>query len=340
VKVRVVEFISFQGPRWSDDTLVNICFSFCTAEERQEQNNKRRRVEIISDTTPSQQGAPPQEGIQATAIPYTPIPVPVPSQSIHHSLPSRPAFDLFTGVPEDISPTIPPSHGRSQNFDIGVRALAGSNSDVVKNRAAIRMANMNAAEILKAELSSSSPSKKDSNSTRSTPFSDFVSPPMPYSQTRQSVQQSVAVNSTTATAAVTSEATYFANGPPALFREPAAPSTTTDVVTHENRTEPEDSHMNGNEDPTIPDMVDLPNNDAPNPVQPDAALGGQVDVVMEGESSPRGMKRKLEELEEEEAVEESFIEPEEEEEEEVVESTPMKLKVNPDGTVEQEDKVK
>jgi len=53
-------------------------------------------------------------------------------------------------------------------------ALGGSNHDVVANRAAIRMANLSAAETLKAELASLMPVK-----SRVQPPKPIVAPPPP-----------------------------------------------------------------------------------------------------------------------------------------------------------------
>lgn len=52
---------------------------------------------------------------------------------------------------------------------LAAQALAGSNHDVVANRRAIRMANMSAAEVLKAELAGLVPVKKSASSLQSTP---------------------------------------------------------------------------------------------------------------------------------------------------------------------------
>ena len=49
-----------------------------------------------------------------------------------------------------------------QNAPKAIQAWGGSNRDVVANRRAIRMANMSAAEVLKAELAGLSPVKPTS----------------------------------------------------------------------------------------------------------------------------------------------------------------------------------
>jgi len=54
---------------------------------------------------------------------------------------------------------------------IAAQALAGSNRDVVANRRAIRMANMTAAEVLKAELSGARPLKASASTLPPKPVS-------------------------------------------------------------------------------------------------------------------------------------------------------------------------
>ncbi|KAI0688565.1 XRN 5'-3' exonuclease N-terminus-domain-containing protein [Cytidiella melzeri] len=57
----------------------------------------------------------------------------------------------------------------ARNAPLAAQALAGSNHDVVANRRAIRLANMSAAEVLKAELAGLAPVKKSASSCTSTP---------------------------------------------------------------------------------------------------------------------------------------------------------------------------
>ncbi|KAF9518359.1 hypothetical protein BS47DRAFT_293791 [Hydnum rufescens UP504] len=125
------------------ETYLNVA-SHPPAEERQDQNAKRRKIEDSNRLRPS--ASSPALSMQATSyVPFTPL-APPSESPIHHSLPARPAFDIFTGPVEEIpSPgSFPPAEG--------AKALGGSNADVVNNRRAIRMANMSAAEHLKAEL--------------------------------------------------------------------------------------------------------------------------------------------------------------------------------------------
>lgn len=80
--------------------------------------------------------------------------------SVHPSLPQRPASSYnFAANADSIGFGAPPTAQSVQNVPTAAQALAGSNRDVVANRRAIRMANMSAAEMLKAELSGLSPVK-------------------------------------------------------------------------------------------------------------------------------------------------------------------------------------
>ena len=81
-----------------------------------------------------------------TLVQVTPSKI-VDVKAVHSSLPSRPAFDLVSA--EDAAKAAAAAEADKAK---GVKALAGSNNDVVANRRAIRMANMSAAEMLKAEL--------------------------------------------------------------------------------------------------------------------------------------------------------------------------------------------
>jgi 5'-3' exoribonuclease 2 len=78
-------------------------------------------------------------------VEVTPAP---PAPSGPHSLPARPAFDVFTGASLPVNPT-----------------FAGSNSDVVTNRAALRLANLSAADAMRAELAGAAPLKATSRAT-------------------------------------------------------------------------------------------------------------------------------------------------------------------------------
>jgi 5'-3' exoribonuclease 2 len=93
----------------------------------------------------------------------------------------------LTETPNQLHPSLPPKPDFAQKADaLGLgavqqtpeeaalvssasRALAGTARDVVANRAAIRMANMNAAEMLKAEMAGLVPVKQSKSAVRSSP---------------------------------------------------------------------------------------------------------------------------------------------------------------------------
>lgn len=190
------------------------------------------------------------------------------------------------------------------------QALAGSNRDVVANRRAIRMANMSAAEMLKAELAGLQPLKPKAL-TKST-----YSPPI--------AAKPDAANGTTA---------YVPAAVPASL--PAKPDT-----------RPDEEDVPGLGVPTSP-VFDL--NPATVPTSETSAQGDDMDIhvaadqpdlamLVDNEDRPRGVKRSLNEAEAEEEPE-NVVEDDDDEDEAPV-STSLAMKVNADGTVEQEDLVK
>jgi 5'-3' exoribonuclease 2 len=118
-------------------------------EERQEQNAKRRKLETQTAKVGDSKGPALSSAVPPTAPSVSPI---------HPSLPQRPVFAVNA---DSIGFGAPPTAQSIQNIPVAVQALAGSNRDVVANRRAIRMANMSAAEMLKAELSGLAPVKPD-----------------------------------------------------------------------------------------------------------------------------------------------------------------------------------
>lgn len=108
------------------------------AEERQDQNAKRRKLDAQKGERAASIG--PSGSSQSTATP-----------SLHPSLPPRPAYD-FAANADAIGLGASPTPESVQHTPTAVQALAGSNRDVVANRRSIRMANMSAADVLRAEL--------------------------------------------------------------------------------------------------------------------------------------------------------------------------------------------
>lgn len=108
------------------------------AEERQNQNAKRRKVEESRAASSGNVGSSK------------------PSSTTRHPLPARPDFAANA---DSLGLGAIVTEESAQNMPAATMALGGSNHDIVANRRAIRMANMNAAEVLKAELAGLSPVK-------------------------------------------------------------------------------------------------------------------------------------------------------------------------------------
>jgi 5'-3' exoribonuclease 2 len=130
-------------------------------EERQESREKRRRVDEHrrqDDAKAAREGVTHVlNGQEYVAVTPTNT---ARGGTLHPSLPSRPGFDL---VPKD--EVAKPPAGKQKKMTAAQReaealkvgpeaimAMQGSNKDVVENRKAIRMANLSAAQMLKAEL--------------------------------------------------------------------------------------------------------------------------------------------------------------------------------------------
>ncbi|THH33760.1 hypothetical protein EUX98_g365 [Antrodiella citrinella] len=129
------------------------------AEERQNQNTKRRKIE--KDMGSNETG--PSSTLNLTAEPTAPS-----SLTGHASLPSKPLpSNSFAATADSIGLGGPKTSETAQLAPAAALALAGSNRDVVANRRAIRMANMSAAEMLKAELSGLVPLKPSKTSETS-----------------------------------------------------------------------------------------------------------------------------------------------------------------------------
>lgn len=197
------------------------------------------------------------------------------------------------------------------------QALAGSNRDVVANRRFIRMANMSAAEVLKAELAGLVPVKKSAST-----FTSTATPAVPTPQP------------TTATAAATSASTSEHEPEPDHDELPPALAAAIEE-----------------------DDAEVPGLGGPGPNASETTVNMQVDAVAEttngdqvmddvapSETSSLGTKRKREVVEEEDAAEaEETVEVDDEEDAPPdVETAAISyaLKVNADGTVDQEDTVK
>jgi 5'-3' exoribonuclease 2 len=110
-------------------------------ETRQDHESKRRRVE-----SSNKNGNGPPDIRNATG--------PSPALGLN-----GPARNDFSAKADSIGLGATPTTQSKLNTPAAAQALAGSNRDVVANRAAIRLANMSAAEVLKAELAGLVPVK-------------------------------------------------------------------------------------------------------------------------------------------------------------------------------------
>jgi len=205
----------------------------------------------------------PSPSLNLTADPTPPAPFP----PLHASLPPRPDF---TARADSIGLGGPKTVDAAQNATAATLALGGSNRDIVANRRAIRMANMSAAEVLKAELGQSGSSPAPSSAAADSP-------------------------------AVT---------------DPILP------ITSDIAEEDEIPGLGGDSFMEASLETETQNGTA------------EIEMSAAAESFLSGVKRKLEEAEDSEGT------PAIPDEDEEPGKGPLALKVNPDGTVEQEDTVK
>ncbi|OCF56430.1 5'-3' exoribonuclease 2 [Kwoniella mangroviensis CBS 10435] len=123
-------------------------------EERQEHHSKRRRIDDHRRQNEAKGNgggqhtrfdSPPKGTMQLNGQEYVAVQPALTARGgpLHPSLPTRPAFDLVPKEEADKTQTHAVKKAMSNT---------ASNSDIVKNRRAIRMANLSAAEALKAEL--------------------------------------------------------------------------------------------------------------------------------------------------------------------------------------------
>ncbi|KAK2466452.1 hypothetical protein APHAL10511_002094 [Amanita phalloides] len=254
------------------------------AEERQDQNAKRRKLdtqqkgEQVASTGPS-------PSLQLTASPTAP--------PLHPSLPPRPTYD-FAATADSIGLGATPTPESMQHTPTAVQALAGSNRDVVANRRSIRMANMSAAEVLRAELGGGSTVKLDLSLPMKPVSSAISSTAAAPSASLDAARMSVPMAKTTSVAN-----TDVAEGDEEDF--PGLGSTSSEMISTEI-----------SEDEVVTDDVTSATKRKYEEGPGALGDGGDEDIIIM----------------------------EEEEEEEAPASKRLALKVNPDGTVEQEDTVR
>lgn len=251
------------------------------SEERQDANAKRRKIEESKRIN----AAVPSPALALSSTPANP-----------HPLPAKPDFAAKAdsiGLGGLVTPE------SQQALPTAAEALSGSNHDIVANRRAIRMANMSAAEMLKAQLTSGAPGVDLSLPSKPTGE-------MPPAQATTTVAAPIS-SSTNGSAGAT-----LTNGQDAT-------------------TGPGEDHF----------MADAE-------AEPDAAAGGATDSAMETATSSddaypvsavAGVKRKLDEVTGDDTLG-LGSDAEEEPPAELIGKGALDMKVNADGTVEQEDIVK
>ncbi len=261
------------------------------AEERQDQNAKRRKLDAQKGEQAASIG--PSGSLQLTAPP-----------SLHPSLPARPAYD-FAANADAIGLGASPTPESVQHTPTAVQALAGSNRDVVANRRSIRMANMSAADVLRAELGGN------------TAKLDLSLPMKPVSS---------AISSTAAAPSASLDAARMSLPLP-------KPSTTTATTV----TSGADGDAVDEDQEEFPGLGGSAGGSASDPTSESAPDAVEEDAIIPSEEA-HGTKRKYEEGPgaSDDGGDEDIVTVEEEE------AAPKRLalKVHPDGTVEQEDTVR
>lgn len=233
-------------------------------------------------------GTGPSPSLNLTGAPTAPSINPT-----QHPLPPKPTN--FAAKADSMGLGGPKSQEAIQNTTTATQALAGSNRDVVLNRRAIRLANLSAAETLKAEIASLVPLKPSASSTKVAPapaLAPTPTPPVPLTQT---------------------------DGPSEDVDEIPGLSVPEELLSAEPAPIAEDP---------APNIADAPEESAEDDTM----------KVDEAEALLHGIKRKIETVEEEDSDE--GVGSEEEAPAGTEAATSYALKVNPDGTVEQEDTVK
>ncbi|KAI0637898.1 XRN 5'-3' exonuclease N-terminus-domain-containing protein [Trametes polyzona] len=277
------------------------------AEERQDHAAKRRKLEKeIRDGT-ANGSVGPSASLNLTAAPAAPS-----------SLPARPDF---AAKADSIGLGGPKTAETAAHAPAAARALAGSNRDIVANRHAIRLANMSAAEMLKAEMASLVPVKPSKSSLASTPAPAAAAAP-------------TAANGSATDQPSTTLSSSDEPEIPGLGGISSAPSAGT-------------VETSASSEPVLPIETDIDPN-AIGEAEPPTVEA--EDLIMNDDTSPRGVKRTIDEVEAEDASADADADADgvvvedlgddDDDEDEAPGNTSLKLKVNPDGTVEQEDIVK
>ena len=280
-------------------------FGLYLAEERQDQNAKRRKIEKEMGSNGASTG--PSSSLNLTAAPVAP-----------GSLPARPDF---AAKADSIGLGGPKTAETATHTPSASQALAGSNRDVVANRAAIRLANMSAAEMLKAEMASLIPLKPSKSATKSAPTTASAAPPPPVTAADAPATEPLGAPDTTTTATVTT--TDEADIPGLGGMTPVTSSTTISETAMSVEPVP----------PVEGGVDDVDGEEIPAETEDSFMTDGTG-------TESRGVKRSIDEVEDEDAEDPEDLGPSDEDDAPVEADTSYALKVNADGTVEQEDLVK
>ena len=304
--------------------VLNWIFKIIAAEERQDQNAKRRKIEANGGG-----GGGVDGGMRMGETTYVPVETSG-EPPIHPSLPQRPAFEVAP-VNHASRLSMPAAHLATQSAPFQEGIKLASNHDVVANRRAIRMANMSAAEMLKAELAGRASVQTAPPSTDAADV-NIVVPQVAATASDVPVEPpSARLPSLGASASYEDYASMDVlpglGGPhttataEALFRAPLfAPPVEAPRV---------DAAARSDADGLIPS--DLLDGEGSEVMDTDTSVNGENSQEFDG---ARGTKRKLEDVE---AEDNSLID---EEGAPDAPDAPVARKVNPDGTVEQEDTIK
>ncbi len=258
-------------------------FVLYIAEERQDQSAKRRKLEAEGVNGAKIVEVKPSAALQLTAAPSAPPAAN--SKPQHHSLPPRPSFNSFESDATALGLGAPVPEAVAAINASAMVGITGSDKDWVRNRHAIRMANMSAAEMLKAEMMSARPVKAKDEFTKKkspTPVLNLGNPPV---ETGPPPPPIIAVEIETTN--ITLESTTTED-------DGSAQETTLAEVTAP------DAEMVG--------PSNGPSNEG-TPV-PDASMADEKDIA---EASPHGTKRKADEVENDNEDEDAPLEADEDE---------------------------
>ncbi len=248
----------------------------------------------------------PSPALQLTTPPTAP-------SLVHSSLPPRPNFNQFETAADAMGLRAPSVTGESVTSSAVIGA-SGSNHDWVANRRAIRMANMSAAEMLKAEMGLM-PVKPSDAKTTSSPNSS-TAPSVPALST-----PSIEFGSNT-----------FDDAIPGLMSSEVTVTKQT-IVTEPSVITPVVQNGDGASAAAVTAIFD------------DVLVNNNSGMETDGNPASLSLKRKLDDVEVEDADADADADADgvtdEDDEEAVAETSVAPVrKVNPDGTVDQEDTVK